>query len=644
MQGDRPDRPGRTSGTHSINARLESLRSILTNSERHTTQQQELALQAIDSERRDRESQEQEGRRPQNSSHARSMNEEGLFEPQTSASAASIVQARRSLPAGRERLARQRHRMERLARQDPFDHASNATPLAGSLSTTRARSPSAEADMEPHSIRDGGRSKRRKLDDGSSEDRTLPIYGLEGTLLPGNLKMKVLDYPRPEDPLPPADELARSRLYQADNKDVFRTKKHKCTILMKHQGGWPFSLSKLVIKLPKHDPRDDTSPLQGMVFISMDQDKLLERTTCYDSLFPAGYHSHRVRRYGSYGPSHDYMHSTRSPMRSFRNRQPPDPADSQWREPSRTRDEPFHLPSTTGISTTIERLPPDPEISTAPSPRSPRPWHDPDYDRDYPPRRTMYTDSYRPSYTSTSTSTLTPHQAAERARRWRAAAASASAEAEYLQQEGDPTISESPSPSHSDSDEDQDQDEQDEQDEAPPYRDVPSAQRELEEAEYRQRSFLEQSRVRRESGRGERSDAYSYANLARYAERNSEDPLHDSDEYERRRHSPYPHPQPHPHVSTKRLPGCNEMLRGRRADSDTEADDTEGPLAPHATFQVPSGAAGGGGVAVNFEPEVSGKYILVKLWTQCPNSCVAVQGVVPYGFAGLRQVADLGFR
>lgn len=40
----------------------------------------------------------------------------------------------------------------------------------------------------------------------------------------------------------------------------------------------------------------------------------------------------------------------------------------------------------------------------------------------------------------------------------------------------------------------------------------------------------------------------------------------------------------------------------------------------------------------------SGKYIMVKLWTQCPNSHVAVQGIVPYGFAGLRQVPDLEFR
>jgi len=574
MQDDRQNRPQRSAGTHNINARLESLRNILTNSERHTTEQQEVALQAIDSERRDRESQEQEIRRSQASTHARNMNEEGLFESQPSASPSSIVRTRRQMFSARERLARQRNRMDRLARQDPFERVSGPTTNLPPLNNSRARSASVEPDIEPPSAREGRHSKRRKLEDGSAEDQSLPVYGLEGTLLPGNLKMKVLDYPRPEDPLAPADELAKSRLYQADNKDIFRTKKHKCTILMKHQGGWPFSLSKLVIKIPKHDY---DSPLQGMVFVAMDQDKLLDRTSYYDTLCPASYVLHRPRRYDSYRPSHDYMHSTRSVMRPLRARQPPDPSDSQWCDPSHSIDDPIHLPSTTGISSTIERLPADPDsTSAATSPRSPRPWHDPDYE--YPSRRTLYTDSYRPSYTSTSTSTLTPHQAAERARRWRRRAAQAEADMTG----GDPTISESSSPSESDAGE---------QDEgAPPYRDVPSAQRELEEAEYRQRNFLEQTHIRRESGRGERSDGFSFANLARYG--GGEDPLYDDDDW--RRNSTY--------SSTKRLPGCNEMLRGRRADSDTEADEADSPLAPHATFQVTRDA--GGGVVVNFEPEV----------------------------------------
>ena len=40
----------------------------------------------------------------------------------------------------------------------------------------------------------------------------------------------------------------------------------------------------------------------------------------------------------------------------------------------------------------------------------------------------------------------------------------------------------------------------------------------------------------------------------------------------------------------------------------------------------------------------AGKYILVKLWTQCPNSTVSVQNIVPYGTAGLRQIPDIDFR
>lgn len=573
MQDDRPNRPHRSARAHNINARLESLRSILTNAEHYTTEQQEVALQAIANERRDRERQEQERRASQPSANARHMDDEGVFESQPSASPSSIVRTRRQMFSARERLARQRDRVDRLARQDPLERVSSNPSSLIPSGNSRPRSPSTDLDIEPPLTRDGGRSKRRKLDDGSSEDHTLPVYGLEGTLLAGSLKMKVLDYPRPEDPLPPADELAKSRLYQADNKDVFRTKKHKCTILMKHQGGWPFSLSRLVIRIPKHDYRDDTSPLQGMVFVSMNQDTLLERTSYYDTLFPAGYVLHRARRYDTHRPSHDYMHSTRSPMHShIRPRQSPDPSDSQWCDPAHSIDDSITLPHLSGISITIDRLPADPETNSAvTSPRSPRPWHDPDYD--YASRRNPYTDSYRPSYTSTSASTLTPHQAAERARRWRYAAT----QADMI--DADPAISESPSPSDSASDDE----------ETLLYRDVPSAQRELEEAEFRQRSFPEQTRARRESGRAERSDAYLYANLARFG--GGGDPVADEDD---RRLPPY--------TSTKRLPGCSEMLRGRRADSDIEADDTNSPLPPHATFQVTRDA--GGGVVVNFGPEV----------------------------------------
>jgi len=628
MQDDRPNRPQRSAGAGpaSITARLESLRSILTNSERHTTEQQEVALQAIDSERRDRETQEQERR----TSH---MNEEGLFESQTAATASpsSIVRNRRQVFSARERLARQRNRMDRLARQDPFDRvsgtSSNLVPLSNSRG--RERSASAELEVEPRSSREGGPSKRRKLDDGSSDDHLPPVYGLEGTLLPGNLRMKVLDYPQPEDPLPPADDLARSRIWEGDNNDIFRTKKHKCTILMKHQGGWPFSLSKLVVKIPKHDYSHDTSPLQGMVFVSMNQDQLLERTSYYDTLFPAGYVLHRARRYDSYRPSHDYMHSTRSPMRSLlRPRQLPDPSQSQWCDPSQSLDEPINLPRPQGISTTIERLPPDPNLPTTTSPRSPRPWHSPDYDGAQPSRRTLYTDTYRPSYTTTSTSTLTPHQAA-RARQWQAAAA----EADMLEAEPepDPTISESPSPSDSsadDHDHDQDQD-QDDANDTPLYRGIPSAHDDLAEAEARQRAFLEQARARRESGRGDRSDNHnliytgssSYSSLPRYTATTSatgaagagpgatatatasEDP---DDYWTRGPPTVHAYGQPTVGTSTKRLPGCNEMLRGRRA-SDTTSDgngvgNSDGPLAPHATFQITRDA--GGGVVVLFEPEV----------------------------------------
>ena len=60
---------------------------------------------------------------------------------------------------------------------------------------------------------------------------------------------------------------------------MYCTKGSRCNIILRHQGATVFTLKELVIKAPRHNY---TSPVQeGMVFISMEDNSLLDRTAQY---------------------------------------------------------------------------------------------------------------------------------------------------------------------------------------------------------------------------------------------------------------------------------------------------------------------------------------------------------------------------
>ena len=562
MQDDSRDRSSGPSSTENIAARIQSLRNILS-SPRHTTAEQRLALDALDREEADRNRiMEREVNSP-TSTIPRPFNDEGYWEPHGSTSPASLARERRRGFRPSARLERQRDRMARLARSDSLEHVPLSTSGNSPLNAGRTRPASPDPETMSPRLANGRFTrnvKRRKLDDGTSdENHRLPEYGLEGTLLPGNLQMAVLDTGNPNDALPQTDELAKQNLYLADNNLIFRSKRRRYNVLMKHKGGWPFNLSKLVIKLPKHDY--ETAPLQGMVFVSMEGEKLMEKTSYYDSLVPACYLLHLPRRYDSYRPSQEYFRSGRPPPPPLPRTRPVSRSqDAQWCE-GHLPEEPAELEQVDGFEVAIERLPEHEETST--SPRSPRPWHDPDHE--YSRRQyALRADTYRPSYASD-----------ERSRRYRPAIA--------IPEQGPERTS--PTPSDSDDEE------------TPLYRGVPQSQRELEEAEYRQRNILEQMRARRDRGD---SYAYVHASSARYDDDgNLMPPDHDyrapSVGSAASPNAPFGYSVEH--TSTKRLPGCNEMLRGRSATADAEDSDRE--ILPHAKFQV---SRDGGGVALNFEP------------------------------------------
>ena len=97
------------------------------------------------------------------------------------------------------------------------------------------------------------RSKRRKLDSDPLDTWQNPSYGYHGQVVPGRLKMQIVSCDGGHVIEP--DEVLGQRVYLAENvlrndKSVYCTKKDKCNILLKHQGGTQFTVTKIVIKTP----------------------------------------------------------------------------------------------------------------------------------------------------------------------------------------------------------------------------------------------------------------------------------------------------------------------------------------------------------------------------------------------------------
>lgn len=130
----------------------------------------------------------------------------------------------------------------------------------------------------PDYSEDNRRVKRRKLD----SDRIAPSfkgfrYGKYGQVEPGELTMEIVScdgglYSN-------ESSYACENILKNDNS-VYCTKSNKCNIVLRHQGATVFSLKELVIKAPASSSYN--APVrEGMVFVSMNQDDLLNRTAQY---------------------------------------------------------------------------------------------------------------------------------------------------------------------------------------------------------------------------------------------------------------------------------------------------------------------------------------------------------------------------
>ncbi|CAG9996526.1 unnamed protein product [Clonostachys byssicola] len=127
---------------------------------------------------------------------------------------------------------------------------------------------------------DNRRNKRRKID----ADRLAPTisrirYGKYGSVEPGALRMEILScdggsYASSNPSSYVAENLLRN------DETVYCTKGNRCNVVLRHEGGAPFTLHELVIKGPTSV--NYSHPIrEGMVFVAMRQDEVLTRTAQY---------------------------------------------------------------------------------------------------------------------------------------------------------------------------------------------------------------------------------------------------------------------------------------------------------------------------------------------------------------------------
>ncbi|KAI1769528.1 hypothetical protein GGR53DRAFT_472867 [Hypoxylon sp. FL1150] len=128
------------------------------------------------------------------------------------------------------------------------------------------------------------RVKRRKIDsDRLSSGFHGFRYGKYGQIEPGQLTMELVSC----DGGIFADD---GQKYVAENilkndQTVYCTEGPRCNIILRHQGATVFTLKELVIKAPRSN---FTYPVQeGMVFVSMSSDHLLNRTAQYQIQYSA---------------------------------------------------------------------------------------------------------------------------------------------------------------------------------------------------------------------------------------------------------------------------------------------------------------------------------------------------------------------
>ena len=374
-----------------ISARLQNLRNLLS-SERHLGAEQQTAFEALDREMDDQmaafeaigrdvdpemmaERSAARGRRRRDLQvHVQYQDNTAVPEsnPPTS-SPSGIMRSRRRAVRPSERL--QRYQRERLAQNGRATTSETYVTPSNLSPASPVHSGSERGDRQ--------RAKRRKLDDGTYEDESRTFsYGHSGQVDAGQLRMEIItcDGGEYSDPNVPINSYPQNVLQ--DDSSVYCTKSNRCNILLKHVGGMPFTLTEIVVKAPRSGY--DAPIQEGLVFIAMEDESILDRTSQYDVRWSPENHRHERRRRDTYRPSREYMNSTRSPLRSIdRSRYLGDPTGIE--------DDPYlNTPLVPGFNVTVAD--PSDEEDIGEDPPSPRTWHDDEYSL------RSYIDRYRPIY------------------------------------------------------------------------------------------------------------------------------------------------------------------------------------------------------------------------------------------------------
>ncbi|OAP61095.1 hypothetical protein AYL99_03296 [Fonsecaea erecta] len=574
---DPPERPAWSD----VTARLRNLRNLLS-SERHLGIEHEIAFEEFEREMEDQmatfQASDERSDQPVSSESANSrerrrrefttrFRDQDTAESRTQSSVlTALLRSRRRAFRPSERL--QRYQRERLGQSGRAAALEASVPPLSQSPASPTQSVGDRADRP--------RSKRRKLTDGTYQDDPETFsYGHNGQVVPGQLRLEIVSCDGGEysDPHIPIYSYPQNVLL--DDTSVYCTKSNKCNLLLKHVGGMPFTLTDIVVKAPR---AGYDAPIQnGLIFVAMEDDNLLDRTSQYDVRWPPKIYRHQRHRRDGYRPSQEYMNSTRSPLRSIERprhlNNPTAPEEGSHLE----------IPLVPGFHVTV--VDPSDGEEGGEEPPSPRPW------QDVEDSLRSYVDRYRPVYGGN-----------ERNDPW-----SNTSDSEGYEPDIPPEAGEAGETAR-----------------------LQRQQIDLEDILAHRNRMLDLMRAQQIR----ESDEF-------FGSRNRESELDEDRSHSRRPTSSRNGTQAFAPTTGMTDPAYLSQERSEASSSKATLNGVAAGssarvgVVPHALFFINPNKSS---TEIKFDPPVSGRYILVKLWAQCAHANIDIQAILAHGYVNPLQL------